>query len=464
MKAENPFYYNIPAQPEDFVGRWELVDTITQLLTATRPGSCAVIGGKRFGKSSTLRAIEYRLLNRWQQLEAGERYVFPCVIDFKGCDATNEETVYASILRHLYRELKRFENLPLSLSDTDLHTLLNDRPKTIAYWEVEDTLENLCRVFEDQVGLFRLILLLDEGEYIITKSWAETLFSNLRALIHDGPLVNTVQLVLTGSTRVIQVREEGSPLLNSLELFFLQSLLSRDIQLLINRARASDLSEDVGQALQRKSGGHPFIAQYLLRDLWESGLDKPTVDQVEQIATRFRQTRGLDMQGWWQAIGELGQQAYSYLVQADLWPESEWVHENLLLEKLPSSIQPLDQALTGLCYHGLAVREESQKRYRAVNVSFRDWLIHNALLSKHGENPDLHSQAVRLHRLICEDRTFSLDELRTMCFKLNVAYDDLGGEGRCGKARELIMLLLRQRGSLAELIDYVSQKRPHLNV
>jgi len=53
-----------------------------------------------------------------------------------------------------------------------------------------------------------------------------------------------------------------------------------------------------------------------------------------------------------------------------------------------------------------------------------------------------------LHRLLVE--RYNLEELRTLCFQLSVPFDDLGGEGRQAKARELI-LWLRRRGRLGEL-------------
>ncbi len=44
------------------------------------------------------------------------------------------------------------------------------------------------------------------------------------------------------------------------------------------------------------------------------------------------------------------------------------------------------------------------------------------------------------------DRHYSLDEVRTLCFELGVDYDNLPGEGKKGKARELILSESRRRG------------------
>ena len=54
---------------------------------------------------------------------------------------------------------------------------------------------------------------------------------------------------------------------------------------------------------------------------------------------------------------------------------------------------------------------------------------------------------------------FSADELRTLCFDLRVDYDALPGEGKEGKARELVAYMDR-RGQLGDLVGIGRQERP----
>jgi eukaryotic-like serine/threonine-protein kinase len=68
-------------------------------------------------------------------------------------------------------------------------------------------------------------------------------------------------------------------------------------------------------------------------------------------------------------------------------------------------------------------------------------------------------QRSKLHSLLMNH--FSPDELRHLCFALNVPYDDLEAGSRTGKARELIIYLER-RGRVDELIALCRQERPHL--
>lgn len=54
---------------------------------------------------------------------------------------------------------------------------------------------------------------------------------------------------------------------------------------------------------------------------------------------------------------------------------------------------------------------------------------------------------------------FDLDELRDLCFELDVTFDDLAGDTLSEKARELVLFLDR-RGDTAVLIDVCRRLRP----
>ncbi|MCA9997514.1 MAG: hypothetical protein KDE56_17265, partial [Anaerolineales bacterium] len=57
---------------------------------------------------------------------------------------------------------------------------------------------------------------------------------------------------------------------------------------------------------------------------------------------------------------------------------------------------------------------------------------------------------------------FDLEELRTLCFRLgNIEYDDLRGEGRAAKARELVRRLERNK-QLNHLWTTIKQMRPDI--
>ncbi|MFN8484808.1 MAG: hypothetical protein U0768_17375, partial [Anaerolineae bacterium] len=59
------------------------------------------------------------------------------------------------------------------------------------------------------------------------------------------------------------------------------------------------------------------------------------------------------------------------------------------------------------------------------------------------------------------DRRFSLDELKELCFRLDVSYDDLPGAALREKARALIEYLQR-REALAALLRVGLKLRPDI--
>jgi outer membrane protein assembly factor BamB len=65
----------------------------------------------------------------------------------------------------------------------------------------------------------------------------------------------------------------------------------------------------------------------------------------------------------------------------------------------------------------------------------------------------------QLLRILCEH--FSLEDLRTLCYHLDVEFDDLGGEGRKGKARELLRYLERYNAR-ERLVEWLHRERPDI--
>jgi hypothetical protein len=57
---------------------------------------------------------------------------------------------------------------------------------------------------------------------------------------------------------------------------------------------------------------------------------------------------------------------------------------------------------------------------------------------------------------------FSLDELNTLCFDLGIDFDNLGGETKEGKARELVKYSYRN-GRLEELLKGAKQSKPNVD-
>ncbi len=367
MAQVNPFNYNLPVLPTDFVGRWDLVQKISEdLSNLVKADSWAVIGGRRFGKSSVLRSLA-SFLNE-QNGRSGFRYVFPIVINLGRSTKRTERDVFFCILRDIYKALSVHPNLERALSSSHLINLISDSTDECSFFKFEDALNDLTKEFENEFGLIRLALLLDEVESTVNSDWSEILFDQLRSLVYDSTLADRIKLVLTGSASVVKVRQEGSPLLNAVKITHLKSLPSSAIEELISRA--GDIPVAVSEAIQTQCGGHPFIAQYLLHHLWDQDPTGATSMQVLRLAREMRQVRAEDFLGWWKAIGDSGRQAYALIAGAE-----GWVDEHTLISQVRNTVQPLDQGLSALCYHGLTIRSENGEQYLTAGVLLRNWWL-----------------------------------------------------------------------------------------
>ncbi len=56
-------------------------------------------------------------------------------------------------------------------------------------------------------------------------------------------------------------------------------------------------------------------------------------------------------------------------------------------------------------------------------------------------------------------RHYTLDEMKTLCFKLFIDYDNLGGDTKSAKARELI-LYLERGGRIEDLAPVLGRDKP----
>jgi len=77
----------------------------------------------------------------------------------------------------------------------------------------------------------------------------------------------------------------------------------------------------------------------------------------------------------------------------------------------------------------------------------------------------MQSAIIRVDRVVLRDRMrkhFGESDLRDICFELDIDYDNLPGEKRADKARELVLRLF-QGGRLHELVEICSRLRPSVS-
>src|SRR5690348_14125783 len=98
----NPFNFGTPVAPQQMVGRWPLVQTVAKDLLNPGGHFHMIVGGRRFGKSSFLKALHHCLIKQMKQRKSGDWYVFPVLVDLQGLEEKTPAGVFGLILNTLY--------------------------------------------------------------------------------------------------------------------------------------------------------------------------------------------------------------------------------------------------------------------------------------------------------------------------------------------------------------------------
>jgi len=369
----NPFRYLRPVSPAEFLGRWSMVAEIALDLTLDEGDSHACIGGRRFGKSSLLIMLHHRL----QQFRVGEGdyLILPLLIDLN-LDFTSTITFFTHILRKVYRQV----DIDVASSSADdsawmkaplAPDLLDNFPTEdspdLTFLKFKEILGHILDQLYQVYGPTRLVLLLDEVDKILTHSWHYALFNQLRSLTYIGDLADKVRLVMAGSQHFLdEVTDRGSPLWNILKLNYLTAFDESAIKQLI--ARADSLPPATQGAVWWQSGGHPFLAQYLLHHLWKIGADRINEETVDQLVNRFLHEEERHLEGWARALGMTGLKIYRHFVH-----QPGWLEEIDLIRDLNEAKIPVKKGLVALVYHGLVIHDGYWSRYRRAGDLFQTW-------------------------------------------------------------------------------------------
>jgi formylglycine-generating enzyme required for sulfatase activity len=159
-----------------------------------------------------------------------------------------------------------------------------------------------------------------------------------------------------------------------------------------------------------------------------------------------------------------------------------WEWTSSWYEKYPGSTHASEnygqkfRVVRGGSWHVTAIEARISARGRYAPDTRRDYLGFRVVCET-SRQPDSQSQPAathaaprvtpteneqtRLRKLLAEK--FSQEELRTLCFDLDIDYEDLPGEGHEAKARDLIAHCKRH-DRLSEVVSYIQTERPEINL
>jgi hypothetical protein len=408
MKTDNPYSYNLPTEPEMFFGRRNNLEIILRDLTSIPGDSIALIGGRRMGKTSLLEMLSHRLEE--QAADPNQSLLLlPIFLDMISLDPEGLTSFFYTVQQSLQSLL--VDKLNIQLEDT---TGLAEQPTAHNFARL---LERWGRVVMTEHGHpLRIILLLDECDWIAEQLWSSDLSSALRFLLVGRKTRSLLKVVMAGSYKFLtQVSQYGSPLRNILKYHTLQVLNEQDSRDLITKPTDGIPSEEIIQTVIKQSGGHPFLLQYLMFYLWDYGLENVRIDTVFDITARFLHER-FDFQNWVDDLGEPGLRVYSRLAQIDE-PLNE-AQIRATLKPVPSNLL---QVLDALCYQGLVVPTKERLGFRVTSEMFKDWFVSTVLGRL--ESTSL-QRLYSLSRDFFAKAQFDVEELGSAEFLLHVRNQD----------------------------------------
>lgn len=382
----NPFHFG-PVGPDAFVARWNIIKEFAKQV-AYGPNSYACIGGRRFGKSSILTVLDYVFLH--EKSLAGRllilrmdpllhRYTTPSAV-FAGLHTLLHHAALA-VVERLRHQQPAVQPTPVSNIgyDSAYHAITASNQLHTGNVTAEafgHALNRVIDALEEIGGPRRVVILIDEMDSFLDMPDHIELFGQLRASIYDGPAHRRLRLVLAGSSRFVQEEtRRGSPLWNMLQKEYLIAFDEAGTDDLT--ARLPELDTTIRQAIWQASGGHPFIATYLLYHLKQHLLRHPdqplTTAYVDTLVGRFLQTEIDHLNGWSKAIGLTGLQIYGLFVAED-----GWLARPTIVQRVSDPKLDITAALNALCYHGFLLPDDAWGHFRRNGLLFRRW-YHNEI-------------------------------------------------------------------------------------
>lgn len=436
-----PYVAGPPVRAPHFYGRARLLAELTD----PRYTCYYLVGTRRVGKTSLLKKLE----------EVAPPDVLPLFVNLQRAVGRQSKLDTRRLNQVLLRTAKREGQRQLVLQEIEAATELTERVEALA-WAAEDA------------GLI-VWLLWDESELLADLPQG-TLMA-LRAVLQESPSLRTVLAASKGLGGLNDRARDWqvSPFLFGFATRFIPPLNEGEACALIEQQDHPEgpveVSSEACSALLEACGGHPYLLQALCLRLFETKkrrLRSPTRHDLDRVLSE-------------EALGDVFQQDYDNLspgeravlrrlAQSQAGEEelaqhaglpAEGAHNLLVALAQVGLIQPADGGyrlgyeLLGRWLRSGLVQERAVRLSDQASVELVDQ-------AQAGETSPVMLAQLLAHRLDAQ-------ELRHLCFEMEVEYDGLGGEGKAARARELVAYLNRREG-LPRLVAWLESNRPDIQV
>ncbi len=346
----NPYVWN-EVKPDLCFGRDALLSEMLSALPGNPRYSFGLAGGRRMGKSTVLRRVE-------MELKVEGLRVIPIYIDGL---ALPRPLTASQVWEYILFEIQSV--LPeVSIRANNVLDFVN----------FKDILQPvLANLPEYQ----RLVILFDEIEPITACDWSAGFWAHWRALLSNTPgLQEYLTVVFAGARELANLRYDiGSPLADILQWRNLHCLEFEDACDLMQKPIEKEWATSFLELVYQETGGHPFLLQYIMQYVCNTGSDADEAAQqsVIQAVNQFSQERGWQLGEWWNRYcTEMAHQVY-YLLPDD----GSILALRTLTQNLGST--EANEGLEILQHVGLAVAEDEGYSFRYSGEIFRRWYRDN---------------------------------------------------------------------------------------
>lgn len=363
VALQNPYNTTGPVDlPGMFFGRErELTEIIGKRIRHSQPISTILIGGRKIGKSSLLCEIIRRIEGQPQS----DLRLVPAYVNFQRITDLSPTKIFAQIVTSIISSLQKQPGISVILPSP-----CGGDP----YGEFCEQLWAIWNQCSAVLGNVRFVVLIDEADRLLKRAWTADVIGNLRDLINTSELRFFIALVITGFRElhdyaVVETEGMGSVLGNAAYWTSLGVLTERECQQLITGPLHGPLSEQVAQAVYDQSGGHPFVTQYLMQQIWAPDLAQISEADVSKAAQGFSSQVKLFV-SWEERFTDWDTKVYCALAGLGGFGGLETLFGRLASK---GNMGQLEDALDFLCYAGVVATQYG--RFWIAGRLFCDWFL-----------------------------------------------------------------------------------------
>jgi len=387
---ERPFddFRTAITDPPFFFGREDLLQTMWRTPFRVR----ILLGGRRLGKTSVMRAIEWGLLGAYSP---ENRRPFPVFVGLEVAQPKSLDHLRYLLISQLRDAVSRWNRGPLKnirkayrrflgqITEGKINTgfmeFSVENPDHVRQLDNEDFRQALLKTIEElrKWEFEGICFLLDEAEFIVRQEWANDAWSYFRGLKdNDTALKPFLGLLLSGYRDVKEYEQRvGSPLLGIAEVVWLSQLSEPETRKLIAHRIKTEkraLDENDIAAVVNWAGGHPFLTQQMLNIIFNSRAARDNLS-IEKLVKKTIRHHDHDFTGWWNAesksdgFGDNERQVYKALLkQREATAES-------LEGPIRLSYNQVADALDVLAGTGV-ITKLNEEQYRMSLGIFEEWV------------------------------------------------------------------------------------------